>query len=588
MSRYLSGMNEISDSWLKDGAYISGELTPLGGASLGDNRTPFESANVKHFYNNNGELKVNDVVSGSDNVSVEKQQGIAKVVVKKEEKEAVAAPIVRTGDGISLQHDETLLVKEGKLSAVQQDFEVNVEFPLFKEDESDTIQLSASEDVFYISEEGLELNVQKPLSISKRESEDDNDFGIKLDFGKGLTVNDEGELEIDVNNLTKGMGAISTASFADVPLEELITEGFDSNADTSATFLRLQTAPYFSQKSGGKKLSLPTLGYQQVPFGGVESYFDVDEPFNYNQTSGVLAAPNVEVKTSISDYGSNDKLATSANYVNQLMQGKEGGAIDVGPVENSRREIKLRLQANGGLEIDSSTQNLQVKASELIDQKTLVEKDGKIQLDVETIKGTTMKLTEGKLDLDSDALIDQKSIKLDTTKKLFVEASNLVGTSMKAENNKLDVDLSKIVDGSSIVEKDGKISSALKVVQDPLKLENNQLSFDRSKLVGETLTLSGDKLEVKTSSLAGTGLQVDGSKLAVDATALVDGDTIIVRDGKLVGQQYHFGAGFESDLQHGNNAINLDLTTDSNLRFVQNEGRIESLLEADGSTIVKD
>ena len=116
--RFLSGHNELENTWLIGDTYISGIIRPFPNVNtitqIGSNQSPFSSIHGSDIYNLSGLIKINDVVSTAP-VMINKSAGVAD---------------------IHLSIDDTLqITPDGKLSIVpkilmQSDLEMKATGPI--------------------------------------------------------------------------------------------------------------------------------------------------------------------------------------------------------------------------------------------------------------------------------------------------------------------------------------------------------------------------------------------------------------------------------------------------------------------------
>ncbi|KAJ3032211.1 hypothetical protein HK097_005367, partial [Rhizophlyctis rosea] len=91
-NRYVSGLLEIEDAWLR-APVVSGPFLPLGSGTIGSSESPFQHAYLTEITNKQGPLRVNDVSSAAP-IDLINEGGVVKP---------------------QLRHDDSLAISDGKL-----------------------------------------------------------------------------------------------------------------------------------------------------------------------------------------------------------------------------------------------------------------------------------------------------------------------------------------------------------------------------------------------------------------------------------------------------------------------------------------
>ncbi|KAI8818848.1 uncharacterized protein EV422DRAFT_569505 [Fimicolochytrium jonesii] len=270
----------------------------------------FHSAEVKTLYNQNGELKINDIVDSEDAI-IHKTNGTASVEVipdnmefplaRNDESRTVSLltnlPLGVNENGLNLFHDKTLSVSDEGLTVnfPPTDLE-DLQEPLSRDDEGLKLNFDDSLEVnngklkvikepltapltrgisgisldfdstltvengqLSVVQENVEAIVDEAVRVEVPLSKD-ADKAIRLDYGKGLKLEDN-KLETDVDTVIVGRGAISNDKAGSLALDDLLETGFDSLADflgsetdVDTTVVRLKTSDDFQQT--GNKLAI--------------------------------------------------------------------------------------------------------------------------------------------------------------------------------------------------------------------------------------------------------------------------------------------------------------------------------------------
>ncbi|KNC97278.1 uncharacterized protein SPPG_07206 [Spizellomyces punctatus DAOM BR117] len=354
-TRNASGLRTIDSTNLVQ-PYVTGEMT---GFDEGSKIKNFSVGEFKKVSNENGELKVNEVVTTSECLSSNNENSVVSIelLYDNERLEVDEASHLTTIDisahqplvyskedhDIQLQFDDSSLsVEEEKLKVIPE----NYEFPMYRDGESRTVGIRVDESLS-ITENGLSVNFPPPppLETLKKPLYRDNGLGIKLH--KSLKVNNEDELETNTSQLFKAFGAIKTSSGADSILDigsswldfsfSSLTELTDVLGEVDTTAIRLMTdTTIFSQ--AGSKLSLKSPGYKQILYGNMTYGYSGSPSFTYSSTLSELQVPNVKL-TGVFPAIGGGSYAVSKDYMASYYTGSQTGAVSVGPEFSGRREI---------------------------------------------------------------------------------------------------------------------------------------------------------------------------------------------------------------------------------------------------------
>ncbi|KAJ3143903.1 hypothetical protein HDU89_001357, partial [Geranomyces variabilis] len=140
-------------------------------------------------------------------------------------------------------------------------------------------------------------------------------------------------------------------------------------------------------------------------------------------------------------------------------------------------------------------------------------------------------------------------------------------------NNNLQVNPSAIVDDVTTHVVDGKIAAIELTASNGVQRVENDFSLNLSSknaqiLVDNEIGQITGNIETKADS----GLSMNENVIDLDKSALIDGNTITVHNGKLTGNLYHFGDGFVTDVQSdGNNSVTLDLEGSEHIQIQNNK-----------------
>ncbi|DAC81639.1 TPA_asm: fiber, partial [Powellomyces chytrid fungus MELD virus 2] len=251
-------------------------------------------------------------------------------------KETVVEPLIRDADGIKLQHGETMKVTHGMLGIDYQD-------PIYMNMQQ---QLTIDHDTsLVVTAEGKLSAVPEALQAPIARNSENH---ISLNIGKGLQVNDDGELQTDLNNILKPLGALHANGLFDLADDfveygyEAIDEIFGDGEDTEVKLLRLKTSSDFTQKgllSGSKILSIQNRGANCIPYyPQISDEFKTDDTFRYNSTLNELHVGHVSLNANDSP---NNNEAITAGYAEQLYLSETGSPVDVSALSNGRRTLIL-------------------------------------------------------------------------------------------------------------------------------------------------------------------------------------------------------------------------------------------------------
>lgn len=330
----------------------------------------------------------------SDNLYID-ETGALSVVEAPPDK--VYPPLYRDEEGIHLAFDESLILNHGMIGldyseplyinanrqltidydstlglTENNELTVHVTSPLSVT--SQGIVLDFSEPLFSDSNNKLNLHVADPFTV-------DAQGRLGLSLHASMKVNNDHQLEVNVTESLKALGALNTGFGADILVDEAMELGFESLSqltdavgDVNMTLLRLRTSPDFTQKSG--KLEIVSQGNGAIPYYGVFNGFSARSTlFNYNETFNKLKVGDVELNQRF-NFGVNDNnLAVTKGYVAQYIQSRTGGAIDVDTEVNNRRTLAVRYDAT--LQVDANN-NLGVNVAPLVDGKTIRVVGGRI------------------------------------------------------------------------------------------------------------------------------------------------------------------------------------------------------------------
>ncbi|KAI8906119.1 hypothetical protein DFJ77DRAFT_443512 [Powellomyces hirtus] len=446
-------------------------------------------------------------------------------------KETLVEPLIRDFDGIKLQHDETMKVTHGMLGIDYQDpLYLNMQ-QKFSVDYDQSLTVNTEGQLAVVPEFiNNTVIVEAPL---QRRVEDSH---IVLNAGKGLQVNDDGELQTDLNNIIKPLGALHANGLFDLAddfLEygyEAIDEIFGDGEDTEVKLLRLKTSSDFTQKgllSGSKVLAIKNKGANRIPYyATISDEFDTDDTFRYNSTLNELHVGHVSLNT---NFNPDNNEAVTAGYAEQLYQSETGSPIDVSALSNGRRTLGLRTDATLAVE----NQVLGVNATTLVNGSSIKVADGKIASGLIFQPANGVRLREG--------------------------TNNDVQLALEVEGALEKVGLNKI---KEVLTFGAGLQRTENAVSMDLKSANSQILVDN-----ETGTLTGN-VEAKPNS----GLVFNENILDLDKSAIIDGSTITVHNGKLTGNLYHFGDGFSVDTQsNGNNTVALELEGSTHIQVQGNK-----------------
>ncbi|TPX52908.1 hypothetical protein PhCBS80983_g06417 [Powellomyces hirtus] len=354
---------------------------------------------------------------------------------------------------------------------------------------------------------------------------------------RGLQVNDDGELQTDLNNIIKPLGALHANGLFDLAddfLEygyEAIDEIFGDGEDTEVKLLRLKTSSDFTQKgllSGSKVLAIKNKGANRIPYyATISDEFDTDDTFRYNSTLNELHVGHVSLNT---NFNPDNNEAITAGYAEQLYQSETGSPIDVSALSNGRRTLGLRTDATLAVE----NQVLCVNVSPLVNGSSVkIDGNGKIASGLIFQPANGVRLREG--------------------------TNNDVQLALEVEGALEKVGLNKI---KEVLTFGAGLQRTENAVSMDLKSANSQILVDN-----ETGTLTGN-VEAKPNS----GLVFNENILDLDKSAIIDGSTITVHNGKLTGNLYHFGDGFSVDTQsNGNNTVNMELEGSTHIQVQGNK-----------------
>ncbi|KAJ3176362.1 hypothetical protein HDU85_007254, partial [Gaertneriomyces sp. JEL0708] len=369
-SRTATGLRLLTNTNIFSG-YVSGDgLQAIGeDVELKD----FHKAHIEEISNKNGPLEVN-TIEAIEPLSSTTEDGVASVSLKYSDQDFE----VTDESGISLKE------KRG------------ARFPLWieKEDNVAYIELKHAQPLG-TTEQGLTLFTDDSLQLkdgylSVVQEEQDifevplakDDHVVKLRFKEPLLVEDD-QLTVDTKEIAKGAGAIRVYTANDIggiapdmpdwldidlpgDLEDYLQNGM---------LVKLQVSDDFQQTGG--RLALRAKGLYQIPFYSGLSGFDSDANFTYNNTLNILSAPTIHSNV---DYNITEptQVPTSA-YVHQLMQSEAGSAVDIGAVANGRKLI--RVNHDDSLSIDESNR-LGVNVSNLVDGTSVKAVSGKLSVDI--------------------------------------------------------------------------------------------------------------------------------------------------------------------------------------------------------------
>ncbi|DAC81666.1 TPA_asm: fiber [Powellomyces chytrid fungus MELD virus 4] len=505
--------------------------------------------------NNDGLLEVNDITAKDTNVHIEKEKGVYTIGVDRtipnfplytEDIDnsislAHTLPLANTENGLTLLYNEDNLTinENNELSVVFQEPET-LKLPLIRDETGIGIRHDES---LKVNHGMLGLDYNDPLFIDMQSKLTiDHDTSLRVDgegklgvvpefidssvqTGKGLQVNDDGELQTDLNNIIKPLGALHANGLfdlADDVLEygyETISEIFGDGKDTSVKLLRLKTLSDFTQKgilSGSKVLSIKNKGASRIPYyATISDEFETDDTFRYNSTLNELKVGHVSLNN---NFNPNNDEAVTAAYAEQLYQSETGSPIDVSALSNGWRTLGLRTDATLAVE----NQVLSVNVTPLVNGSSVkIDGNGKIASGLIFQPANGVRLREGtnndvQLSLDVEGALEK--VGLNKIKENMTFSRGL----QRTENN----------------------------VSLDLKSANSQILWD-----AETGTITGN-IEVKANS----GLTINENIIDIDKSARVDGSTLTVHNGKITANLYHFGDGFQVDTQiDGNNTVNMQL-----------------------------
>ncbi|KAJ3008905.1 hypothetical protein HKX48_008271 [Thoreauomyces humboldtii] len=496
------------------------------------------------------------------------------------------APINNGDDGIELLYDPTrFTLKDGQLTLMTQ---------------LSTVGNVATNDILF------------PAPFTSTVSQMASETTINLALGKGLEIDDDGNLKTNVGEVIKTLGALSDGGLASIGAAEALSYGFSTLGgltgdvpDNSVTVLRLKTGDDFNQSSG--TLVMASQGAGNIPFFGALDGLQTGS-LTFNETSSTVTTGHVSLA---SNYKPTPDEAVTAAYVGQYIQGAEGGGITVNPEEAGHRTLAVHTDST--LAVNPETQNLGVSVEALVDGVTVVATEGKISSGLtfttplirEESAVVFQPTMEGALTYIEGILVENevgaitRNIAVEDTTEALIMIDNVI----RFDSSKVTPEL-RSQNAQILVETEGTtvtLTGNLEVqdTSEALTLTDNVIRFDASKVTpelrsqnaqilveteGTSVTLTGN-VEVQDTSNA---LTINENLIKLDLSQAVDGSTTFFRNGELGADSYNFGEDFQVDHQSsGQNAVNLALTTDEDLTFTQAEGKLSSNLTADAVTIKK-
>jgi hypothetical protein len=316
---------------------------------------------------------------------------------------------------------------------------------VFLDYDTDTLTLDANNKLTVIDHTPLvESNTyQAPLSAVAPDPAQPHTRVVGLVFDESLKVNDDGQLLVNKETVSKGAGAISVRNlenFTNLTPEDLLdlfggaSDLLDDVPDDyNGAIVSLQTSSDFSQIGG--KLHIASQGLDRIPLFQLENGITSDASLTYNSTLSQLRAPNVRVTTKFTF--SDDAEVPSKAFVAQYIQAQTDGAVDVSAETNGRRTLAVRKDAT--LQVDSSN-NLGVNVGPLVDGSTVRIVNNKIATGLVFQSAGGLKLTNGNL-VGLNPTVNAP-ITFDGTNTLGLDVSALAGTGLTTSAGKLAVQLS--------------------------------------------------------------------------------------------------------------------------------------------------
>ena len=554
-----SGISDVSDINLVD-VFATGSIQGLGGtAKLVD----FDRGGFRELANKDGPLLVNNVAA-EDPIKTEKTNGVATlsfaldpVHLYVDDKGRLAAhatgyakPLAETDGVVALHHDETLRVDPaGQLSVNFDEILVgdggggsggdettNIAF----DNESKTLKVRTADPVttrsnavtlkydtsLALNQDGdltvnpgpvlAELQTADPIALTP-------EGAVALKFRKGLKLKD-GELQTDVNNVLKPLGALHTGSYLDVALDELqdlAIDGIESlfggdNPDQDVSLIRLKTSSDFTQKgllSGMKCLAIKNKGANRIPYyATISDEFDTRAAFAYNETLNWLTVGDVELDSRFSFSPSQGNYAVTKAFLLQFIQSGQG--IDVQAESSGRRLVSVRTDAS--LAIDTN-QNLGVNPSAIVDNKGVRVIDGKIGI------GLTFQPGNGGLKLEN-----QNQVKLapTVTGAITFDGNNTIGDKLTASNGikRVDNDLqSSLTFGTGLTRSGDAVNLQLNSGNTDIFVEGATIT---SNLETDGVTLVKTANIIKGNYKGGDNVTVLGN--TISAKGVTAGDNVLV------------------------------------------------------------
>lgn len=585
----MSGLNSRTSSGFRvlERTNLVNALVTTGLKANGDDVSlqGFNRGEFNKIQNENGEFVVNDVV-GQSPLQVSNDKGIATIALNVDAKEIsnnngllttvnknyeyplgydidsrtiglqTSSPIGTDQNGLTLFHDETMVVDEqGKLS-VQFPQEITFEAPLSKNVHTVSVNYNPTyltvnnNGQLEVVKEGIQDAVDESIVVDAPLRKRDEDRHIVLEVGKGLDVNDDGQLQTNLNNILKPLGALHSNGLLDIGddfLEygyEAIDEIFGDGEDTEVKLLRLKTSDDFTQKGslfGSKVLAIRNKGANRIPYyATISDEFDTRDSFRYNETLNELNVGHVSL-TPNSNPSSNE--AVTQDYLQYYLT--EGSGIEIASQINNKRAVSVKYDATLAT---NQNGDLGVNVTPLVNGSSIRVVDGKIASGLIFQPANGVKLREG--------------------------TNNDVVLALKTQGALEMVDNATIKDSITA-------SKGLERIENDISLnltsKNSQILVDN-----ETGSIEGN-VQVKADS----GLVLNENVLDLNKSAIIDNDTLTVNNGKITGTNYHFGNGFEVDTQIGSATVNLDFKTDDDLSWNQQTATFSSKLQGDGTTVVK-
>ncbi|DAC81653.1 TPA_asm: fiber [Powellomyces chytrid fungus MELD virus 3] len=461
-------------------------------------------------------------------------------------KVATVVPLVNHPEsGISLEYDPTqLTLKDGKLSIVTQLSTIgqvatnDVEFPapftsmISQEESKTTIVLAV--------DHSLEVNTDGQLAVIVAAPIIRSSDGLDLAIGRGISVDDDGKLISNTDEVLKPLGALHTGGVLDMGMDELLELGYDALSDltdefpdTDITLIKLRTSDNFTQKNtlasfGGKALAIKSKGVNKIPFYGVFDGFNVSNRFKYNNTLSTLSVPRLKLQTS---FNPDSNEAVTQNYVSQFIQGGEG--TDLSPESNNCRQVNIRRDAT--LQIDSAN-NLGVNVSPLVNGSSVkIDSNGKISGGYIIQSANGVRLREGtnndvQLALDVEGALEK--VGFNRIKEILTAGAglqrtdNAIGLDITSANSQvlIDNEAGRITGnistktGSGLSMNENIIDLQLEASQH-IQVTGNKIATDlRPYTAGQNVTISNNSILVnlpeEVSYSGGPGISVSGRTIS--------------------------------------------------------------------------